>query len=113
MSPADRWQSSNPDSTRYGQHGRTQAKHGGKVELVIAGDFNRHDQLWGGDHVVEDSRQGEAGAIITLMQDLELNGYAISGDHRVEIIGWRSSGGGSSGSTGSSVMQDPAGCRIW
>jgi hypothetical protein len=31
---------------------------GAVVEVVIAGDFNRHDQLWGGDHVSLE-RQGE------------------------------------------------------
>ncbi len=39
------------------------------VELVIVGDFNRHDQLWGGDDVSME-RQGEADLIIDLMTSL-------------------------------------------
>lgn len=42
------------------------------VEVVIAGDFNRHDQLWGGDNVSLD-RQGEADPIIDLMSDFALS----------------------------------------
>ena len=42
------------------------------VELVIVGDFNRHDQLWGGNNVSMD-RQGEADAIIDLMNEFTLN----------------------------------------
>jgi hypothetical protein len=37
------------------------------VELVVVGDFNRHDQLWGGDEVSAE-RQGEADLIIDLMR---------------------------------------------
>ena len=40
------------------------------VEVVV--DFNRHDQLWGGDHVSLE-RQGEANQIIDLMSDLALS----------------------------------------
>jgi len=42
------------------------------VEVVIAGDFNRHDQLWGGDGVSLE-RQGEADRIIDLMSELALS----------------------------------------
>ncbi|RYP13221.1 hypothetical protein DL766_009878 [Monosporascus sp. MC13-8B] len=42
------------------------------VEVVIAGDFNRHDQLWGGDDVSLD-RQGEADQIIDLMSEFALS----------------------------------------
>ena len=45
---------------------------GYRPELVLAGDFNRHDQLWGGDHIALSRRQGEAEAIINMMQDLDL-----------------------------------------
>jgi hypothetical protein len=41
------------------------------VDMVIAGDFNRHDQLWGGDDV-SPVRQGEADDIIDLMNELSL-----------------------------------------
>jgi exonuclease III len=42
------------------------------VEVVIAGDFNRHDQLWGGDDVSL-VRQGEADLIIDLMNEFALS----------------------------------------
>ena len=42
------------------------------VEVVVAGDFNRHDQLWGGDDVSLE-RQGEADQIVDLMSDLALS----------------------------------------
>jgi Endonuclease-reverse transcriptase len=42
------------------------------VELIIAGDFNRHDQLWGGDDVGATARQGEAAPIIDFMEDFDL-----------------------------------------
>jgi hypothetical protein len=40
---------------------------GKKTDVVLAGDFNRHDQLWGGDEMTG-RRQGEAGPIIVLRQ---------------------------------------------
>ena len=43
---------------------RRRANH----ELLIAGDFNRHDQLWGGDRVKKD----EGDEIIELMDELGL-----------------------------------------
>ncbi len=42
------------------------------VELVIVGDFNRHDQLWGGDDISIE-RQGEADSIIDLMNEFTLS----------------------------------------
>jgi len=42
------------------------------VEVVVVGDFNRHDQLWGGDDVSVE-RQGEADPIIDLMNELALS----------------------------------------
>jgi hypothetical protein len=41
---------------------------GTTVDVVIAGDFNRHDQLWGGEDVSLE-RQGEADRIIDLMNE--------------------------------------------
>ena len=41
------------------------------VEIMIVGDFNRHDQLWGGDDVSL-TRQGEADPIINLMSEFAL-----------------------------------------
>ena len=42
------------------------------VEVVITGDFNRHDQVWGGDDVSLE-RQGEADRIVDLMSNLALS----------------------------------------
>ena len=50
----------------------TKRKASTVVEVVIAGDFNRHDQLWGGDEVSIE-RQGEADPIIDLMNELALS----------------------------------------
>jgi exonuclease III len=49
----------------------TRRDAGRVVDLVVVGDFNRHDQLWGGDDVSL-VRQGEADQIIDLMYDLGL-----------------------------------------
>lgn len=45
---------------------------GKAVEVMIVGDFNRHDQLWGGDDVSL-TRQGEADPIIDLMNQFSLS----------------------------------------
>ncbi|KAJ9480984.1 hypothetical protein VN97_g12529, partial [Penicillium thymicola] len=45
---------------------------GTMVEIMIVGDFNRHDQLWGGDDVSL-TRQGEADPIIDLMNEFFLS----------------------------------------
>jgi len=44
----------------------------GQVELIIGGDFNSHDQLWGGDSVATSRRQGEGEPVVQLMADLDL-----------------------------------------
>lgn len=33
-----------------------QARRSEDVELIIWGDFNRHDQFWGVDHAIENQR---------------------------------------------------------
>ena len=42
------------------------------VEVMIMGDFNRHDQLWGGDDVFLE-RQGEVCPIIEVMNEFALS----------------------------------------
>lgn len=42
------------------------------MELVVSGDFNRWDTLWGGDHLASHSRQREGRSIIDLMSELNL-----------------------------------------
>ena len=50
----------------------TRSKIGTRVDVVLAGDFNRHDQLWGGEDVSRE-RQGEADPIIDLMSEHALH----------------------------------------
>jgi hypothetical protein len=65
------------------------------VEVMIVGDFNRHDQLWGGDDVSLE-RQGEADPIIDLMNEFALSsllkrgtktwhGGGLGGDYELTI----------------------------
>ncbi len=53
------------------QNARSQ--FGEQLELVIAGDFNCHDERWGGDEVALSARHGEAEPILEMMEDLELD----------------------------------------
>jgi ribonuclease HI len=48
------------------------AQYTKEIELIIAGDFNRHDQLWGGDEVATTARQGEALDAIELLHEFDL-----------------------------------------
>jgi ribonuclease HI len=49
-----------------------QRDSGTVVEVMVVGDFNRHDQLWGGDDVSL-TRQGEAEPIIDIMNEFSLS----------------------------------------
>lgn len=51
---------------------KTRRGTGEVVDLVIMGDFTRHDQLWGGEDVALE-RQGEGDRIIELMSSLALS----------------------------------------
>lgn len=42
------------------------------LELIVCGDFNRWDTLWGGDHLASHSRQGEGRSIVEFISDLDL-----------------------------------------
>lgn len=53
------------------------AKANTQLEILLTGDFNRHDQLWGGDEIA--ARQGEAEPIIDLMNDLALQSLLLRG----------------------------------
>jgi exonuclease III/ribonuclease HI len=44
-------------------------KWGADTQLLVGGDFNRHDQLWGGDSVAHSQRQGEGTPILEWMCD--------------------------------------------
>ncbi|KAJ5091031.1 hypothetical protein N7532_009715 [Penicillium argentinense] len=56
------------DAIREAYH-RVQSEYGDNIDILIVGDFNRHDQLWGGNQVATRNRQGEAEPIVLLMAD--------------------------------------------
>ena len=67
----------------------TRRRYGTRVDIVLLGDFNRHDQLWGGD----DSslqRQGEADPIIDLMTAYSLQSLLPRG-----TVTWENGGNSS------------------
>jgi hypothetical protein len=44
-----------------------------RLDVLLAGDFNRHDQLWGGEEVSLTRRQGEADPIVDFIGDFSLH----------------------------------------
>ncbi|KAJ5819389.1 hypothetical protein N7474_004980 [Penicillium riverlandense] len=68
---------------------------GAVVEVMVVGDFNRHDQLWGGDEMSL-GRQGEADPIIDLMNEFALSSLLKRGTKT-----WH--GGGQSGDCESTI----------
>ena len=44
-----------------------------RLDILVAGDFNRHDQLWGGQDVLLGNRQGEADPIVDFISDFSLH----------------------------------------
>jgi len=62
---------------------------GTAVDVVIVGDFNRHDQLWGGDDVSPE-RQGEADPIIDLMNEVGLSSLLPRGIKTWQAGGYES-----------------------
>lgn len=57
------------------------------LELLICGDFNRHDQLWGGDLVYSSQRSGEGAPIIDFMEDFYLQSLFPRGTITYEAAG--------------------------
>ncbi|KAF9728557.1 zinc knuckle [Paraphaeosphaeria minitans] len=49
------------------------------TEMVVAGDFNRHNPLWGGSHIDSTASQEESGPIIDFMAELSLQSLLPSG----------------------------------
>ncbi len=52
---------------------KAQSQFGEELESVIAADFNCHDERWGGDEIALSTRHGEAGSILEMIEDLELD----------------------------------------
>lgn len=58
---------------------RSMRQRGGpRLVVVVAGDFDRHDQLWGGVEVLT-SRQSDANAIIDFMDRWSLHSPLLYG----------------------------------
>jgi endonuclease/exonuclease/phosphatase family metal-dependent hydrolase len=51
---------------------------GTRLDVVLAGDFNRHDQLWGGQDIPW-QRQGEANPIVDFIGDYSLQCLLLKG----------------------------------
>lgn len=43
-----------------------------ELELILTGDFNRWDSLWGGNQIINHPRQGESEDLIHFMADFDL-----------------------------------------
>ena len=43
-----------------------------ELEVFIAGDFNRHDTIWGGNEVALETRQGEGSRILDFLEENNL-----------------------------------------
>jgi len=67
-----------------------QRQYGLKLDILIGGDFNRHDQLWGGDHIMNSHRQGEAQPIVELLIDHDLQSLLPRGTITYESSRWQS-----------------------
>lgn len=52
---------------------KARSQFGEELELVIAGNFNCHDEQWGGDEIALSAQHGEARPILEMMGDLELD----------------------------------------
>ena len=60
-------------------------KWGADVQLLVAGDFNRHDQLWGGDSVASSFQHGEGTPILEWMGDLGMNSMLPRGTKTFKV----------------------------
>ncbi len=49
------------------------------VELIVTGDFNRWDSLWGGNQIINHPRQGESEQLIQFMADFNLQSVVPQG----------------------------------
>lgn len=50
-------------------HQRVRYEYGDSFNILLVGDSNRHGQLWGGNQVAMQARQGEAEPIVLLMAE--------------------------------------------
>jgi exonuclease III len=82
------------------------------TEVVITGDFNRHNPLWGGSRINTTASQEESAPIIELMTELSLQSLLPAG-----VITFTSDAGRSSTIdlilTSSEIADELAKCAIW
>ena len=90
---------------------RSEKTNDPEIDIVVAGDFNRHDTLWGGPAVGETVRQGEAEPIITFIDQAGLQSMLLPGEITFERSGLKSTIDLSLASTrlAESLLQ----CTIW
>lgn len=60
------------------------------TDIVVAGEFNRHDMLWGGPAIGETNRQGEAEPIVNFIEQQGLQSLLLPGEITYETAGFRS-----------------------
>jgi hypothetical protein len=82
------------------------------TEVVIAGDFNRHNPLWGGSHITSTSKQEESAPIIDFMAERSLQSLLPVGELTFESDAGRTSTIDLMLAT-SGLVSDPAKCSIW
>lgn len=66
-------------------HKEAKAKWGANVQLFVAGDFNRHDQLWGGDTAALSQYHGEGTPILEWMGNLGLHSMLPRGTKTFKV----------------------------
>jgi hypothetical protein len=60
-------------------------KYGVGTQLLLAGDFNRHDQFWGGDGVITSQYHGEGTPILEWMGQLGLQSLLPRGTKTFQV----------------------------
>jgi hypothetical protein len=62
-------------------------EHGDRLDILVVGDFNHHDQLWGGDLVATATRQGEADPIFLFIRKFRFQSVLPGYSHLVRVTG--------------------------
>ena len=60
-------------------------KWGANLQLFVAGDFNRHDQLWGGDEVISSQYHGEGTPLLEWMGSLGMQSMLPRGTKTFQV----------------------------
>jgi len=81
------------------------------TEVVVAGDFNRHNPLWGGSSVGNEPRQDESEPIIDFMAELSLQSLLPAGTITYECVRGKSTIDLMLATTG--LAEDLVKCSLW